>query len=171
MRHIDSIIIHCSATKPGAHVDVKVIDEWHRQRGWKGVGYHFVILEDGTVQKGRPISEVGAHCKGWNERSIGICYVGGLDATGKAADTRTKKQRRAMRRLVCRLLCSYPDAEVLGHRDTSPDLNGDGRITPDEYLKECPCFDVKRWMRGVRLWQWAGRWLRKGILALIGKKG
>ena len=163
MRKIDTIILHCSATKPGMKVDAKVIDQWHRDRGWMGIGYHYVILEDGTVQRGRPIEEPGAHCKGWNERSIGICYVGGLDARGQPADTRTPEQRKAMKRLVRRLLMRFPDARVMGHRDTSPDRNGDGRISPDEYVKACPCFDVDQWMRCLWLWRTVTQWIRKRI--------
>ena len=93
MRPIDSIIIHCSATPEGKHFTAADIRRWHKAQGWSDIGYHYVILLDGTVQEGRPISQPGAHCKGMNARSIGICYIGGLAADGKTPkDTRTTAQ-------------------------------------------------------------------------------
>lgn len=146
MRKIDSIIVHCSATKAGMDFNVTDIDRWHRARGLNGVGYHYVIRLDGSVETGRDITAVGAHCPGWNERSVGICYIGGLDANGRPADTRTEEQKETMKRLIEELKRQYPIVTVIGHRDTSPDLNGDGRIEPNEFIKSCPCFDVKKWM-------------------------
>lgn len=150
MNKIDSIVIHCSATKEGVDYRVKDIDKWHRERGFQMIGYHYVIDLDGTVELGRPLSMNGAHCntaglsgESYNKHSIGICYVGGLDRNGKAKDTRTDAQKAALRTLVARLCEKYPIKEVIGHRDASPDKNGDGKITPDEYIKLCPCFDVK----------------------------
>lgn len=105
-------------------------------------GYHFVVLPDGTIETGRYLSEIGAHVSGQNSRSIGICYVGGLDANGKAADTRTPEQKEALLWLLMRLVVMFPDATIKGHRDYSPDLNGDGIIEPWEYIKECPCFNA-----------------------------
>lgn len=100
------------------------------------------------------MEEIGAHCKGRNAHSIGICYIGGLDRQGCPADTRTDAQIRAMGELVVRLCSVYPVGEVIGHRDTSPDCNGNGVIEPREYIKACPCFDV-------------GAWLRNGMGALL----
>lgn len=142
---ITAIVIHCSATREGQDVKIEDITRWHLEQGYKDIGYHYVIELDGTVQPGRPLSEAGAHCReqGYNHRSIGICYVGGLDRNGKAKDTRTMAQRKAMHELVYNLMDLYPITEVIGHRDASPDLNGDGKITKNEWVKECPCFDVK----------------------------
>lgn len=130
MRPINKIILHCSATKEGKNFTVKDIDEWHRQRGFKCIGYHFVIYLDGTVHKGRDESEVGAHCSGHNSFSIGICYIGGLDANGKPKDTRTDKQKAAIKSLVAELKLKYPDATIHGHNEFAN--------------KACPCFDVKK---------------------------
>lgn len=148
-RTITDLIVHCTATKPGAKVNVDVIDGWHKERGFKKqpqsgriCGYHFVVLPDGTIETGRYLSEIGAHVSGQNSRSIGICYVGGLDANGKAADTRTPEQKEALIWLLSRLVVMFPDATIKGHRDYSPDLNGDGIIEPWEYIKECPCFNA-----------------------------
>lgn len=125
---------------------VEDIDRWHRDRGMDGVGYHYVIRLDGSVEKGRSEEKVGAHCLKWNGRSVGICYIGGLDVAGQPADTRTDMQKKAMRLLIEDLKRRYRIVAVMGHRDTSPDLNGDGVIEPNEFIKWCPCFDVRSWL-------------------------
>ena len=134
MRKIDSIIIHCSATKVGQDFTAADIDRWHRERGFNGIGYHYVVCLDGRLERGRDISLAGAHCKGWNEHSIGICYIGGLDVNGHPADTRTKAQKRVLYQLIMDLQKEYGILQVLGHRDTSPDLNEDGVIEANEYV-------------------------------------
>ena len=146
MRKIDSIIIHCSATKAGQDLTAMDIDRWHRQRGFNSIGYHYVIRLNGTIEKGRDISLPGAHCIGWNERSIGICYIGGVDINGKPADTRTNEQKQVLYQLIMDLQREYKILHILGHRDTSPDTNGDGVIEPCEYLKACPCFNVREFL-------------------------
>ena len=144
MKTIDSIVIHCTATKEGQSFRAADIDRWHRQRGWKMIGYNYVIGLDGKIEEGRPLTMNGAHCTGWNDHSIGIVYVGGLDKDGKPKDTRTFEQKIAMHLLVERLMEKYPTiTQVIGHRDTSPDLNGNGKVDPHEWIKACPCFDVK----------------------------
>lgn len=108
MRRIDKIILHCTATIEGKDYRAKDIDRWHKARGWKGIGYHYVIDLDGTVEKGRKDSEIGAHCSGQNAHSIGVVYVGGLATDGKSAkDTRTKEQKAALITLVKKLLKQY----------------------------------------------------------------
>lgn len=116
-RRITEIILHCSATRAGVPFSIVDIDRWHRQRGWRGCGYHYVILLDGTVQRGRALDEVGAHCAGHNQRSIGICYIGGLDAKGRPTDTRTPEQRRAMERLIEELRLRFPGIELHTHNE------------------------------------------------------
>lgn len=150
MDNIDSIIIHCSATRAGQDVRARDIDRMHRERGFSQIGYNFVIDLDGMIENGRPLSIAGAHCntKGfsgvsYNKHSIGICYVGGLDANGRPTDTRTEAQKKSLRELVARLCKEYHIVELLGHRDTSPDLDGSGEVEPREWLKVCPCFDVR----------------------------
>ena len=129
MRTITEIIIHCSATPEGKSFTVADIDQWHRQRGFRCIGYHYVISLDGSVHAGRPISEEGAHCQGHNAHSIGICYIGGLDSLGKPKDTRTPQQKKALKNLVNQLKNQYPNAKVHGHNEYAP--------------KACPCFDVQ----------------------------
>ena len=147
---IDSIIIHCSATRAGQDLRAKDIDRMHRARGFNQIGYNFVIDLNGTVENGRSLSIDGAHCntKGfsgisYNKHSIGICYIGGLDASGRPADTRTVEQKTALRELIAKLCKEYDIIELLGHRDASPDLDGSGEVEPAEFIKACPCFDVR----------------------------
>lgn len=142
MRVIDKIVIHCSATAECVDFDMTDIRQWHLDRGWRDIGYHYVIKLDGTIQHGRGIDQMGAHVSGHNANSIGICYVGGLDADGKSKDTRTPEQIKSLFDLVGALKVLFPKAEVMGHRDLSPDLNGDGKISKFEFLKDCPCFDA-----------------------------
>ena len=145
-RQIDKIIIHCSASKEGQNLTVAQIDKMHRQRGFAQIGYHFVVYLDGSIYDGRDISKIGAHTTGYNTGSIGICYVGGLDKNGKIKDTRTYQQKNALYQLVKRLMEIYSIKEVKGHRDYSPDTNGDGVISKYEWIKGCPCFEVSDFM-------------------------
>ena len=130
MRSITLIIVHCSAVRPDQQSSAAQIDTWHRERGWKlGIGYHYVVRRDGTVEPGRPEWLVGAHCLNHNAHSIGVCYEGGLDIRGKPADTRTEAQKEAMRQLLEKLHGRYPRALIIGHHDLDPG-------------KDCPCFDA-----------------------------
>lgn len=149
-KNIRRIAIHCTATREGQDVDAATIKRWHLKQGWKDIGYHFVIGLDGMIERGRAEEIPGSHVAGFNTGSIGVVYVGGLDAQGKAKDTRTTEQRVAMASLIRELLAKYPGARVLGHRDHSPDLDGDGVIERHEWLKECPCFDVDAWWESVK---------------------
>lgn len=130
MRFINHIIIHCSAVRPWQKSSVEDIDRWHRARGWKnGCGYHYVIRRDGTIELGRPLEMVGAHCQYYNRHSIGICYEGGLDEQGRPADTRTVAQKAAMRSLLEQLHADYPKAVIVGHNVFNT-------------TKACPCFNA-----------------------------
>ena len=149
MRTITLIILHCSATPEGTDIGAAKIDEWHRARGFAQIGYHWVVRLDGTIEQGRPEELTGAHCKNHNLHSIGVCYIGGLRRAPKGdkkafypADTRTPQQKQALEQLLKELHQRYPTALIVGHRDMSPDLNHDGRITPNEFIKACPCFDT-----------------------------
>jgi N-acetyl-anhydromuramyl-L-alanine amidase AmpD len=144
----DLIVLHCSATRASQPVTAAHIRDWHRARGWSDIGYHRVIRRDGTVEAGRALDAVGSHVAGFNARSVGICLVGGLDdRTGAPADTFTPAQWTALRALVTDLVRRYPDARVTGHRDLSPDRDGDGVVGSHEWLKSCPCFDARAWAR------------------------
>lgn len=128
MRKIDKIIIHCSSTKEGVAFHAKDIDRWHRERGFKKIGYHYFIGIDGDVEPGRDEAEMGAHCTGQNANSIGICYCGGLDGKGKPKDTRTIQQKAALYTLICQLREKYGDIPVYPHYKFAN--------------KACPCFDA-----------------------------
>jgi len=136
------IILHCSATRAGQRYTFRQCRQDHRARGYKDIGYHYYVSRDGQVHEGRPLWQQGAHCLGHNRHSIGICYEGGLDLLGRPADTRTPAQRQSLRALVQRLHDQFPQALILGHRDLSPDLDGNGRIEPREWVKQCPSFDA-----------------------------
>lgn len=134
------IIIHCSATKEGVNYDLKDIDSWHRGRGFKKVGYHFVIRLDGTIETGRGENEVGAHCTGHNGRSIGICYIGGLGEDGKPKDTRTPEQLEALYLLISKLVLKYDIKEE------------DIRVHNEFANKACPCFSKAQFDLGFNEW-------------------
>lgn len=142
MRKIDMIVIHCSATRADVPLSPRQLDEMHRQRGFDGCGYHYYVRRDGEICTMRPVDRPGAHAKGYNQHSIGVCYEGGLDEQGRPADTRTELQKRSLRVLVRVLAMDFQTRRIVGHRDLSPDLNGDGVIEPKEWTKVCPCFDV-----------------------------
>ena len=142
MRQINLLIIHCSATKENQSFTLQALEALHRKRGFNGIDYHYYIRQSGEVINTRPLSRIGAHAKGYNRNSIGICYEGGLDKDGKLKDTRTPEQRVALRLLVNELLARFSDCKVCGHHDLSPDLNHNGKIESHEWTKQCPCFDV-----------------------------
>ena len=127
MRTITMIVIHCSAVRPGQRSSAEDIDNWHKDKGWKGIGYHFVVRRDGTIETGRRLEEIGAHVVGHNRHSIGICYEGGLDSAGEPADTRTPEQVKTLRKLVERMHAYFPKALIVGHHDLNPG-------------KKCPCY-------------------------------
>ena len=130
MRIITLIILHCSATPEGRSLDFEACRRDHiRHRHFRDIGYHFYITRDGVVHTGRPLEQAGAHCKGHNRHSVGICYEGGLDAAGHPKDTRTVTQKEALTKLVRELKRRFPRALVVGHRDLDPG-------------KDCPCFEA-----------------------------
>lgn len=129
MRKINEVIIHCSATPEGKDFTVADIDKWHKARGFRKIGYHYVVYRDGSYHVGRNIEEIGAHCTGRNSNSIGICYIGGCAKDGKTAkDTRTEAQKKTLITLVRTMKAKYPGIAVHGHRDYAN--------------KACPSFDA-----------------------------
>lgn len=132
----DFIIIHCAATKPSMDIGRKEIDRWHRARGWNGIGYHFVIRRDGELETGRALDAQGAHARGYNHKSIGICLVGGIDENGKPEDNFTPVQWCVLRSLVAVMQDNYPDAKVIGHNEIA--------------AKSCPSFNVQEKDVGAR---------------------
>lgn len=142
-RKINLIVIHCSATRIDKDYSPEQLERDHKARGFQSAGYNFYIRKSGEIVPLRPLERIPAHVAGFNQHSIGICYEGGLDVHGQPADTRTDAQRESIVHLLLDLVCDFPDSRICGHRDLSPDRNGDGRITPDEWTKQCPCFDAE----------------------------
>ena len=141
------IVIHCSATSPKQDIGLAEIDRWHRQRGMLRVGYHRIIRRDGTIENGRSLNEPGAHAAGFNRQSIGVCLVGGVDVRNKPEDNFTPEQWAALKTLCGSLVTMmFPKARIVGHRDLSPDMNGDGVVDFSEWKKACPSFDVAKWL-------------------------
>lgn len=140
MRPINLIVIHCSATPPEQDIGRKELDRMHRQRGFLSIGYHLVIRRDGTVEQGRNFAHAGAHAEGHNAGSIGVCMVGGLATKAlKPVNNFTPLQWSALEGCVLELRSMFPGVQVLGHRDL-PNVH-----------KECPCFDVKAWLKEKQL--------------------
>lgn len=153
MRKIDSIIIHCSASRPTTDIGVKEIDQMHRGFGWSRCGYHYVIRRSGAIEAGRPESHIGAHTRGHNANSLGICLVGGINDGGKSDDNFTPAQYLSLSFVILALAAKHnvPLTRVVGHRDLSPDLDGDGVIEKHEFVKECPSFSVRTWLEDAGL--------------------
>lgn len=165
-RLIKLIVIHCSASPNGESLfdgrleagnlitPVQRIDAWHKARGFKrdpqwrrafnpglrAIGYHFVIYTNGAISTGRAVDEIGAHVAGKNSISLGVCLVG--------TDKFTAEQWAGLKANIESLTKKYPEARVVGHRDLSPDKDGDGVVEPEEWTKVCPCFDVSAWLTG-----------------------
>ena len=128
-RQINEIIVHCTATKEGVPVTIADITKWHKRRGFATIGYHYVVMLDGKIKGGRDVNISGAHCKGHNSHSIGVCYVGGLSKDGFTKDTRTEAQKKSLVNLLKRLRQLYPTATIHGHNEFAK--------------KACPCFNAK----------------------------
>lgn len=140
-RPIDLVVIHCSATPPDMDIGVSQIRRWHvNERGFADVGYHYVIRRDGKIEIGRPLEQIGAHVKGHNEKSIGICLIGGTNADDRreAEFNFTMPQMMWLADLLNKLTQDYPAARLCGHRDLDPH-------------KACPAFSVRHWWGGDRL--------------------
>lgn len=134
LRAVDYLVVHCAATKASMDIGAADIKAWHRKQGWLDIGYHYVIRRSGAVETGRPEDRPGAHARGFNHVSIGICLAGGVGEDGKTPENNfTDAQFAALRQLLNDLIQRYPHAKIVGHRDL-PNVN-----------KACPSFDVKEW--------------------------
>lgn len=145
MKPVKLLVVHCSATPASRDIGAAEIRAMHKAKGWRDIGYHYVIRRDGTVEKGRADNVMGAHVTGHNDGSLGICMVGGVRPDLKAEINFTPAQFAALRELLTKLQGKFPGSRICGHRDLSPDRNGDDVITPGEWVKECPTFNVDLW--------------------------
>ena len=140
-RKVDMIIVHCSDTYKTMDIGSQEIKKWHvEERGWSGIGYHFIIRRDGTIELGRDLDEdgdifeeIGAHTYGYNKKSIGICMVGGKAEDGTAENNFTETQFEALKTLIKVVRADYPILTVHGHNEFAN--------------KDCPSFDVQEWLR------------------------
>lgn len=142
IEHVWCAVVHCSATPPTMDVGVEWVTDLHKSFGWSGCGYHHVIRRDGKIEAGRSLDRQGAHVRGNNYGTWGVCLIGGVDSDGNPEDNFTSAQYKSLLALLTNYKARRPDIQFKGHRDFSPDLNGDGQITKDEWVKDCPCFDV-----------------------------
>lgn len=133
MRIVNQIIIHCAATKPSMDIGVNTIRKWHvEERGWSDIGYHYIIRQDGTIEKGRDVNIAGAHARGHNASSIGICLVGGLTEDNRPSNDFKLEQMISLRRLIVELKNKHAITSLIGHNEV------------DDH-KTCPNFDVQKW--------------------------
>lgn len=151
MRKIERIFVHCTASHQTASVnDIK--NEFKR-KGWKNPGYHYIVDPGGAIHQLLDDDKVSNGVRGYNQTAINVAYIGGIDADGKATDNRTEPQKKALAKLLRLLRSRYPDAVILGHRDISPDTDGDGVVEPHEWTKMCPCFDAKEEYKDLLAWR------------------
>lgn len=131
----NTLTVHCAYTKPSQDIGAETIRQWHKDKGWSDIGYHFVIRRDGTLETGREFHRQGAHVAGHNHNSVGICLVGGMSEQGNPEPNYTDAQFITLRQLLDTLMHIYPHAQVKGHRDF------------EGVTKPCPCFDVAGWYK------------------------
>lgn len=144
-RKVNLLVIHCSATPPSMDIGARWIRKLHMSpdpndssKPWSDIGYHGVIRRDGTYEDGRDINRTGAHVRGYNTGSIGVCLVGGVDENGKAEDNFTDAQYKTLS-LICRgAKAIIKDLTIHGHNEF--DKN-----------KACPCFSVQKWLKSENI--------------------
>ena len=161
------LVIHCTATPEGRDVTAADIRRMHCTpvsqggRGWKQPGYTDIIRLDGSVERIVDNNEdsivdpweVTNGAAGYNTVSRHIVYAGGCDRNGKPKDTRTTAQKNALARYVRDFHARRPEVKIIGHRDLSPDLNGNGKVEPHEWTKACPSFEVSAWLKEIGITQ------------------
>lgn len=150
MRGIKYLVVHCTAS-PQTQKVADILNYWKHALGWKSPGYHVIVEADGTAHELENIAQPTNGVKGFNANSIHISYIGGVDKDGKAIDNRTPQQKETILSYLKRWKQKFPQARIMGHRDFSPDKNGNGRIDPWERIKECPSFDVHDWIKSVNI--------------------
>ena len=141
MRNIKYIAVHCTASHQS--MTIEGLKQEFKRKGWVNPGYHYVVSPDGKITQLLDENKVSNGVKGFNSVSINVAYIGGIDTNGKPIDNRTDAQKASLRSLLKMLHKKYPTAVIQGHRDFSPDLNKDGKITSNEWMKACPCFNAK----------------------------
>jgi len=143
LKAVDYIVVHCAATTSTMDIGAKEIDRWHRERGFFQIGYHRVIRRNGVIEQGRDMGIPGAHARGYNERSLAICLVGGCRKDKKsgtlvAENNFTDEQWESLRTELRAMRALHPNARIVGHRDLL--------LKDHAQLKDCPSFDVQAWL-------------------------
>lgn len=141
MREIKYIAVHCTAGNQTT--TVKELELEFKRKGWKNPGYHYVVTVDGNIHQLLDTEKISNGVRGYNSVTVNVAYTGGIDAVGKPVDNRTDEQKKSLRQLLKLMRDKFPKAIIQGHRDFSPDLNHDGKIEKNEWIKQCPCFDAK----------------------------
>lgn len=141
MRNIKFIAVHCTASHQS--MTIEGLKQEFKRKGWVNPGYHYVVSPDGKITQLLDEDKVSNGVRGYNSVTINVAYIGGIDTNGKPTDNRTTAQKASLRSLLKMLHKKYPTAVIQGHRDFSPDLNKDGKITSNEWMKACPCFNAK----------------------------
>ena len=141
MRNIKYIAVHCTASHQS--MTIEGLKQEFKRKGWVNPGYHYVVSPDGKITQLLDEDKVSNGVRGYNSETINVAYIGGIDTNGKPTDNRTTAQKASLRSLLKMLHKKYPTAVIQGHRDFSPDLNKDGKITSNEWMKACPCFNAK----------------------------
>lgn len=150
-KQTDFIVVHCSLSKPSMNVDAKVIDRWHREKGWLKIGYAKVILRNGTIEQGREDDEFQAHAVEINDRSTSVCLVGGLSEDNKNEDNFTAEQWESLKEVLTNWVEKYPNARIIGHNEINP-------------KKTCPNFDVQDYLRNEDIPNYKYSWGTVGDL-------
>lgn len=141
MRDIKYLVVHCTAS-PQTQKPKDILSYWKNVMHWKDPGYHVLVEADGSSHELQPIESPSNGVKGYNRNSLHISYIGGVDKNGKAIDNRTDAQKATILNYLSKWKKTFPKAKIQGHRDFSPDKNGNGRVDPWERIKECPSFDA-----------------------------
>jgi N-acetylmuramoyl-L-alanine amidase len=141
MRDIKYLVVHCTAS-PQTQKVKDILSYWKNALGWKAPGYHVIVEPNGTAHELQNIASPTNGVRGFNSNSIHISYIGGVDVNGKALDNRTPEQKKVIREYLLKWKKQFPKSKIKGHRDFSPDKNGNGRVDPWERIKECPSFDA-----------------------------
>lgn len=150
-RKILYIVSHCSASPQKQKVK-DILSYWKNVLKWKSPGYHVIVEADGTAHELLPIEQPSNGVKGFNATSIHISYIGGVDKDGNAFDNRTPEQKETILRYLTKWHKMFPKAKILGHRDFSPDKNGNGRVDPWERIKQCPSYSVEDWLKEINFY-------------------
>lgn len=141
MRTIKYIAVHCTAGNQKQTIEA--LHAEFKRKGWKNPGYHYVVKPDGGIVQMHPDERASNGVQGYNSVTVNVAYIGGIDAQGNGTDNRTEAQKKSLTSLLKILKKKYPEAVIQGHRDFSPDLNGNGKIEKNEWIKLCPCFNAK----------------------------